>query len=66
MHGIEGQVQVGGVQWDGDRHGDARSQPLAVHPGQAEAVEQAKALHVAMAPWVADVGGAGRDRGQQQ
>lgn len=56
---------MGCVQWDGDRHGDARSQSLAVHPGQAEAVEQAKALHVTVAPRVAVVDGAG-GQGQQQ
>lgn len=56
---------MGRVQRDGDRHGDARPQPLAEHPGQAEAVEQTEALHVAMASRVAVVDGAGRGRGKQ-
>lgn len=53
------------VQWDGDGHGGAGSQPSAVHSGQAEAVEQAKAFHLTAATRVAVLDGAGLDRGQQ-
>ena len=48
-HGVGGQVQVSGIQGYRDRHGGARPQRSAVHPGQAEAVEQAKALHLTVA-----------------
>lgn len=54
------------VQWDGDGHAGAGSQPSAVHPGQAEAVEQAKAFHLTVATMVAVLDAAGLDRDQQR
>lgn len=57
---------MGSVQWDGDGHGGTGSQPSAVHPGQAEAVEQAKAFHLTAATRVAVLDGARLDGGQQR
>jgi len=67
-HGVGGQVQVCGVQGDGDRHGGVRAQPAAVHPGQAEAVELPKVFHLAVAAGVAvlDRAGVRRRRRDQQ
>ena len=65
-HGVGRQVQVRGVQGDGDGHGGGRAQPTAVHPGQAEAVELAKVLHLAAAPGVAVLDCAGVPRHQQE
>lgn len=44
---------MSGVQRDGDRHDGARSQSPTVHPGQAEAVEEAEALHLTATAGVA-------------
>ncbi len=57
---------MGSVQWNGDGHGGTGAQPTAVHPGQAEAVEQTKAFHLTAATWVAVLDPTGLDRGQQQ
>lgn len=65
-HGIGGQVEVGSVQWDDDGHDGVGSQPPAVHSGQAEAVEQAKALHLTAATRVAILDGTGLSQGQQR
>uniref|UniRef100_A0A6I8PQT1 non-specific serine/threonine protein kinase n=1 Tax=Ornithorhynchus anatinus TaxID=9258 RepID=A0A6I8PQT1_ORNAN len=55
---VGGQVQVGGVQWDG--HGDdVGAHATAVHLGQAEAVEEAESLHLAPAPGEAGPPGPG-------
>ena len=48
-HRDGGEVQVGGVQRDGDRHGHPGSEATAVHSGEAEAVEEAETLHFAAA-----------------
>lgn len=57
---------MGSVQWDGDWHGGAGSQPSAVHPGQTEAVEQAEAFHLTEATRVAVLDGGGVDARQQR
>lgn len=40
---------MGSVQWNGNGHGGAGSQPSTVHSGEAEAVEQTKAFHLTVA-----------------
>lgn len=65
-HAVRGQIEVGRVQWDGDGHGGAGSQPSTVHPGQAEAVEQAEAFHLAVASRVAVLHSAALYGRQQQ
>lgn len=57
---------MGGVQWDGDRHGGAGTQPSAVNSGQAEAVEQAKAFHLTVAARMAVFHSTGLDSCQQR
>lgn len=57
---------MGGVQRDGNGHGDAGPHASAVHPGQAEAVEEPEAFHLTVTAGVAVPDRTGLDSQQQR